>query len=131
MNKILLTGHLGNDVEVKYIPSGKCVANFDIAVKRQGKDQQTDWVSVVVWEKTAEFAGNFLKKGSHIGVEGRLQTRSYENKEGHKVKVVEVVGERLEFLDSKQQPTTTTTNEQTPDVTAGMGKDVTDEEIPF
>ena len=99
MNSISLTGHLGRDPEVRHTGSGKTVANFSLAVNDGfGERKQTYWIPVVAWEKTAEAAEKYLKKGSHVGIEGRLQQRSWQDKEGGNRTVLEVVANRLEFL---------------------------------
>ena len=101
MNRVILVGRLGQDPETRYTQSGKCVATFSLAVSKPGKDSGTDWFDIVVWDKLAEVVGNNLSKGRRILVEGRLQTRSYEAKDGSKRRVTEVVAQNVEFLDSK------------------------------
>ena len=127
MNKCIFTGRLGKNPEVKYTPAGKCVATFSIAVKRN--KEESDWVNIVAWEKTAELVGNNLTKGSNVLIESRVQVRTYDNKEGKKVYVTEFIADRVEFLDSKkdgQAPATTNA-----DVNQ-FGTDVNiEEEIPF
>ena len=128
MNKIILTGRLTKDPEVKYTQAGKAVASFTLAVNRMGKDAGADFFSVVAWEKLAEVCGNNLGKGRRILVEGRLQNRSYEATDGQKRYITEVVAQNIEFLDSKAQ------NENTSDTggASSMGSEVfPEEEIPF
>ena len=95
MNSISLTGRAVKDVELRYTSSGKPVGNGTIAVQRNFKNQQgeyeADFIDLVIWGKGAEVAAQYIKKGDKFGVNGRLQTRTYENNEGRKVKVSEVV----------------------------------------
>lgn len=100
MNTNNLIGRLGRDIDLVYTPGGKAVINFDLAVTRD--KEHTDWIPCVAWEKTAELIAQYAQKGSHIGIEGRIGVRSYENKEGKKIKVVEVTVNRVHFLDKKQ-----------------------------
>ena len=104
MNKILLTGRMVRDAEVKYTQSGTTVAQFTLAVDRpvaKGEQKEADFISCVAFGKLAETIGNYTQKGSKILVEGRLQVRNYENKEGKKVYVSEVIVNGMEFLESK------------------------------
>ncbi len=107
INKVILTGNLTRDPEVKYTQSGKAVAMFSIAVNDGfGDNQKTYYPNVVVWGKTAETVGNNLAKGSKVGVVGKLTTRTYDNKDGQKVYVTEIVADMyggIEFLGSKKQ----------------------------
>ena len=95
-NSVILIGNLGADPELRYTQSGVPVANFDIAVNRQGKDE-VDWFSVVCWQKLAEAVSQYCIKGQTVLVEGRLQTRSYEAKDGSKRRVVEVLAHSVKF----------------------------------
>lgn len=102
MNKVIVTGRLGRDVELSTAPqSGKSVTTITLAVQDRFNREQTDWFDVVLWDKLAELAGQYLRKGSKILVEGRLKTRSWDNKEGQKVYKTEIIAENIEFLDSK------------------------------
>ena len=107
INKIVLTGNLTKDPDVKYTQAGKAVAMFSIAVNDGfGDNQKTYYPNIVVWGKTAETVGNNLVKGSKVGVVGKLTTRSYDNSAGQKVYVTEVVADMyggIEFLGSKKQ----------------------------
>ena len=104
MNKVILTGRLTKDIEVKTTSNDKEYCSFTIAVDRRFKDadgnRQADFISCTAWNKTAEFLGKYFHKGSRIGICGSIQTRSYE-KDGQKVFVTEVLVEEAEFLDSK------------------------------
>lgn len=107
VNKVILIGRLGKDAESKFTPSGTSVATFSIATSWRQKDQQTnewkehtDWHNIVLWR--AENVAPYLTKGTQVYVEGRLQTRNYENKEGKKVYVTEVVAAELILLGGRQ-----------------------------
>lgn len=137
MNKIILTGRLTKDPDVKYTNSGKNVTNFTLAVDRvfagKDKEKETDFINIVTWNKTAEFCGNYLNKGSKILVEGRLQIRSYEDKDGQKKYVTEVVAESVENLTTKaeQQKGNTPTNTDVKKITDSFGEDMIGTEVPF
>lgn len=105
INRVILVGRLTKDPELRYTPNGLPVGSFTIAVNRtftnlQG-EREADFINCIVWRKTAENVANFLKKGSLIGVDGRIQTRSYEAKDGRRVFVTEVVADSVQFLESK------------------------------
>jgi len=105
MNRVILVGRLTKDPELRYTPSGAAVATFTLAINRTFTNQQgereADFINVVVWRRQAENAANFLKKGSLAGVDGRLQSRSYEGQDGRRVYVTEVVAESVQFLEPK------------------------------
>ncbi len=110
MNKVILTGNLGRDPEVRYTQTGKAVAGFSIAVNRgwrsKNENQQqptVDFFNVTAWDKLAEFCGKYLTKGTKILLEGRLQSRSYEAQDGTKRNVVEIVANDIEFAGAKQR----------------------------
>jgi single-strand DNA-binding protein len=107
VNKVILVGNLGKDAETKFIPSGTSVTNFSLATARRWKDQasgewkeQTQWHRIVYWR--AENVANYLLKGKQVYVEGHLETRSYDDKDGKKVYVTEVVCDHLVLLGSRQ-----------------------------
>lgn len=104
MNKTILIGRITKDLEIRKTPSGNSVINFTLAVNRYSKDKENeaDFIQCQSWGKTAELMHTYLNKGSQIGVEGRIQTRNYENKQGQRVYVTEVIVERVEFLESKK-----------------------------
>lgn len=99
LNRVILIGRLTRDPELKYTPNGTAVATFTLAVNRRFNKEQTDFIDVVAWRQTAEFCANYGSKGRLVAVEGRLQVRSYETKEGQKRKATEVVADDLRFLD--------------------------------
>src|SRR5690625_757288 len=106
INNVTLVGRLTRDVDLRYTPNGKAVANFGLAVNRPFKnsngENEADFINCQAWGKTAENLANYMKKGSQIGVVGRIQTRSYENNEGRTIYVTEVVTENIQFLESKK-----------------------------
>ncbi|MEW5922318.1 MAG: single-stranded DNA-binding protein [Bacillota bacterium] len=106
LNVVVLTGRLTQDPELRYTPGeGIAVANFTLAVSRPFTNQQgereADFIKVVAWRKQAENVSSYLKKGSLVALEGRLQVRSYDDKDGIKRKVAEVVARSIQFLDSR------------------------------
>lgn len=104
LNKAQLIGHLGGDPEVKYTPSGQTVANFSVATNESWKDkdgnkqERVEWHRIVVWGKTAENCGKYLSKGRQVYIEGRIQTRNYDDKDGVKRYITEIVADRVDFL---------------------------------
>ena len=113
VNKVILIGHLGRDAETKFTPGGAAVTRFSIATNRRWKDQQsgewkeeTDWVNVVLWRN--ESLANYLTKGKQIYVEGRIQTRSYDDKDGKKVYSTEVVADDVILLGGPDESWTYT-----------------------
>jgi len=138
LNKTILIGRLARDPELRYTPNGTAVANFTIAVNRpfaKEGDQQADFINCVVWRRLAENLANYQRKGNQIAVEGRIQTRSYENQEGKRVYVTEVVADNIQYLDSKnsekstQQQRIDVMNEQIEKVAEPA--DINDEDLPF
>ncbi|MCY6957871.1 single-stranded DNA-binding protein [Clostridium brassicae] len=129
MNKCVITGRITKDPELKFVPgSGKAVANFTLAVNRRFKQegqQNADFIPVVVWGKQAEATANYMGKGSQLSVAGRIQTRSYDNKEGNKVYITEIVADEVEFLDSKKTDNTSSQIEYDEDMQQVGG------DIPF
>lgn len=105
MNRFIAVGRLTRDPELRFTPNGVAVANFTLAVNRPFKngsgEQEADFINCVVWRKPAENVANFLKKGSLAGVDGRVQTRSYDNNEGKRIFVTEVVAESVQFLEPR------------------------------
>lgn len=110
INTVALTGRLTRDVELRYTPNGVAVANFTIAVNRtftnQEGEREADFIQVVAWKGTAESTANFMRKGSLVGIEGRIQTRTYENDDKKMIYVTEVVAENVHFLESKKEENT-------------------------
>lgn len=106
MNKAILIGRLTRDPELRYTSSNRAVCQFTVAIDRPFTNQTTgqreaDFINVVVWDKTAENVGKYMAKGRLIAVEGRIQTRNYDNNEGRKVYVTEVIATNVQFLESR------------------------------
>ena len=104
MNKVFLTGRLTKEPEIRYTPSGKAVAKFNLAAQRRNAQEgqpTADFIPIVAWEKLAEICGNNLIKGSQVLVEGRMQVRNYDAQDGSKRYVTEVVAQDIEFMGSK------------------------------
>lgn len=115
MNNCNLLGRITRDVEVAYTQANNmCVAKFCLAVNRRFAkegDQQADFINCIAFGKTAEFCSKYFTKGQQIALDGRIQTRSYDNKEGKKVYVTEVIAENVYFADSKKEQTSVPTSE--------------------
>ena len=108
LNKVFMMGRLGRDPDVRYTNSGTKVASFSLAVDRDFKDKATgervtDWVEIVAWRQTAEFASKWFRKGQMAVVEGRLQVRDYTDREGNKRRAVEIVADSIYFCGSREQ----------------------------
>jgi single-strand DNA-binding protein len=107
INKVTLIGNLGADPEVRYTNSGAAVASFNLATTETRKDKDgqkqelTEWHRIILWEKLAELAGQYLTKGSKIYLEGRLQTRKWDDKDGNARYTTEIVGKEMKFLSPK------------------------------
>jgi single-strand DNA-binding protein len=157
VNKVILIGNLGRDAETKYTPSGASVTTFSLATTRRWKDQQsgewkdqTDWHRIKYWR--AENVANYLTKGKQVYVEGRLETRSYDDKDGKKVYTTEVVCEHLVLLGSRQdgagapdeysqqpvsmprsaaRPAAAPSSSAPPAEEPGFNQGITDDDVPF
>ena len=107
LNKVILMGRLTADPDVRSTPSGVAVTTFNLAVDRgyvkQSEEKQVDFIQIVCWRKTADFARNYFKKGQLVAVDGSIRTRSYTDQSGAKRYVVEVVANELFFAESKKQ----------------------------
>lgn len=109
VNKVILIGRLGGDPEVKYTPDGLMITNFTLATDEQRKDksgeriQKTEWHRIVTFGKLAEICGNYLAKGRLIFIEGRIQTRAWEDKEGIKRYTTEIIAANMQMLEAKGQ----------------------------
>ena len=108
MNKVILMGRLTRDPEIRYTQtSNTVVASFSLAVNRrfakQGEERQADFINIVAWSKLGEFCGKYFKKGQQVGVVGRIQTRTWDDDQGQKHYVTEVVAEEAYFADSKKE----------------------------
>ena len=108
INKVILIGRLGQDPEVRYTPSGVAVANFSIATSEEWKDkdsgekkERTEWHRIVAWRRLGEICGEYLSKGRQVYVEGRLQTRSWDDRDGNKKYTTEIVASDVQFLGTR------------------------------
>jgi len=108
VNKVIIIGNLGQDPEVRYMPSGGAVANISIATSETWKDkntgenqERTEWHKVVLFRRLAEIAGEYLRKGSKVYLEGKLQTRKYQDQQGQDRWVTEIVADQLQMLDGR------------------------------
>ena len=133
MNKIILMGRLTKDPEVRYTQTSNImVTSFTLAVNRrfvaQGQERQADFLPIVAWNKTAEFVAKYFKKGQQVAVIGRVETRNYDDKDGKKVYVTEVIAEEVYFADSKKEDgqATTFTGDNTTSFEASA-----DDDLPF
>jgi len=155
INRVVLVGRLTRDVDLRYTSSGVAVANFTIACnkpfKKDGEEQQADFINCVIWRKPAESLANYMSKGSLIGVEGSIQTRNYEGTDGKRVYVTEVLAASVQFLESKNktenqepsnqqntqssyQPSNQSNNQQTqqPSTQNNLDPiDISDDDLPF
>lgn len=114
MNKVVLMGRLTKEPEMRATQSGTGVCSFSLAVSRRFKQEgqpDADFINVTAWAKTAEFVSKYFTKGQQVGVIGRMQTRNYDDKDGKKVYVTEVVAEEVYFADSKKEQSNVTTSE--------------------
>ena len=114
MNKIILMGRLTKDPEVRYTQTSNImVTSFTLAVNRrfvaQGQERQADFLPIIAWNKTAEFVAKYFRKGQQVAVIGRVETRTYDDKDGKKVYVTEVIAEEVYFADSKKEEGQATT----------------------
>lgn len=130
MNKVIILGRLVRDPEVRYTNSGKVVAQFTLAVDRPfvGADnkREADFIPVVTWGKISETIGNTIRKGQRILVEGRLQIRSYDAKDGSKKYVTEVIASGFDYIEHREN-----ISEQKENVSQDQGFEMLGEEIPF
>ena len=154
MNKVVLIGRLSRDPELRHTTSGTAVCQINVAISRpvaQGSEPQTDFINVVVWNKQAENVARYLSKGRQIAIEGRIQTRNYDNNEGKRTYVTEVIASNVEFLGSANDNNRTNSNagfdenpfdaiEPTMDTTSvdndpfasfGEKVEISDSELPF
>ena len=129
MNNVVLIGRLTKDPEVKYIPQSEtAVANFTLAVDRpMAKEKTADFIRIVAFGKTAELCEKYLAKGRQVGIQGRIQTGSYENKNGDKVYTTDVIAERVEFLGKKDEEK----DQEQSNIPEGFATLDDDEEFPF
>lgn len=132
MNRVTLMGRLGGDPELKYTPGGTPVANFTVATSKKwtdkdgNKQEKTEWHRVVIWNKLAELANQYLAKGRQVLLEGELQTRSWDDKDGNKRYTTEIVASNLEFIGGAPQ-----NNNQATDPGPSSDASFAADDIPF
>lgn len=134
VNKCILIGHLGDDPEIKYMPSGGAVANISIATTESWKDkntgekvEKTEWHRVTFYQRLAEIVGEYLKKGSQVYIEGRLQTRKWQAKDGTDRYTTEIIASEMQMLGGKGQNTEQkSTGKEVPEFDDGF-----DQTVPF
>ncbi|WP_029176877.1 single-stranded DNA-binding protein [Streptococcus suis] len=137
INNVVLVGRLTRDVELRYTPSNQAVATFTLAVNRNFKNQSTgereaDFINCVMWRQQAENLANWTKKGHLIAITGRIQTRSYENQQGQRVYVTEVVAESFQVLEKRDNSANySSMDEQMPPGLSGQPMDISDDDLPF
>ena len=152
LNRVVLVGRLTKDPDLRYTPNGVAVASFTLAVNRtftnQNGEREADFIAIVVWRKQAENAANYLKKGSLVGIDGRLRTRSYENGQGQRVYVTEVIADTVQYLEprssnsesaaspspAKQKPKPNSGSDydfDDPFADDGQTFDISDDDLPF
>ncbi len=119
VNKVILVGNLGTDPEIRYTPGGKAVANFSLATSdtRAGKDGQketkTEWHKIVAFDKLAEICGKYLAKGRQVYIEGRIQTRSWDDRDGNKKYTTEIIANVMQMLGGPKENAAATSSETT------------------
>jgi single-strand DNA-binding protein len=135
VNKVILVGNLGADPEVRYTPSGAAVANFSLATTDQwtnkdgGKEEKTEWHRIVAFNRLGEICGEYLHKGKQVYIEGKIQTRSWEDKEGIKRYTTEIVALGMQMLGTKGRDDTASRMSERPPVEEPLS--IPDDEIPF
>lgn len=137
VNKVILIGNLGKDPEVRHLESGVAVANFSIATSESFKDRntgekktQTDWHNIVMWRGLAEVAEKYLKKGSSVYIEGKLKTRSWDDKEGNTRYTTEVVADNMTMLGKASDSNSGASNSPEAPASTSAFEDDTDD-LPF
>jgi single-strand DNA-binding protein len=137
VNRVLLIGRLGKDPEVRYTPDGMMVTNFTMATDEQRKDkngqkiQRTEWHRIVTFGKLAEICSSYLSKGKLIFIEGRIQTRSWEDKDGNKRSTTEIIANNMQMLDSKgTTKSQDTTDDNQIQQYSGMDQ-IPEDDVPF
>ena len=126
MNNVNLIGRLTKAPELRSTTSGKNVCTFTLAVNRKFKKDEADFLNIVAWDKTADLCSKYLNKGDQVGVTGNIQTRSYDDKDGKKVYITEIIAEDITFIGSGKK-----TAENGSEMAQGTFEPATDDEIPF
>jgi single-strand DNA-binding protein len=137
VNKVILVGNLGRDPEIRYTQQGTAVANFSLATTNRFKsrsgemEERTEWHRIVAWDKLAEICGQYLAKGRQVYIEGRLQTREWEDKDGNKRSTTEVVAQTMQMLGRREGQSSTSSAPPSGGAPEQPLGDVPDDEIPF
>jgi single-strand DNA-binding protein len=137
LNRIILIGRLTRDPDLRYTPAGVAVTQFTLAVDRnfkpEGGEKEADFIPIVTWRQLAETCANYLCKGRLTAVEGRIQVRNYENNEGKRVYVTEVIADNVRFLESNSTQSNQQQQSNQADPYSGDGKaiDISDDDLPF
>lgn len=137
INNVVLVGRLTRDPELRYTPSNVAVATFSLAVNRnfknQAGDREADFISCIMWRQQAENFANWLKKGALVGITGRIQTRSYDNQQGQRVYVTEVVAETFQLLEKRDNSANQSNIEEQMPANFGATNplDISDKDLPF
>ena len=140
INNVTLVGRMTRDAELRYTPQNQAVATFSLAVNRPFKSQngerEADFINCVIWRQQAENLDNWAKKGALIGITGRIQTRSYENQQGQRVYVTEVVAEQFQLLESQKERGNQSQGNSQPDFRRNEPMnanpmDISDDDLPF
>ena len=138
INNVILVGRMTRDAELRYTPQNQAVATFTLAVNRNFKnangDREADFINCVIWRQQAENLANWAKKGALIGITGRIQTRSYENQQGQRVYVTEIVAESFQLLESQKERSNQGQSQgygQVPDFGRSEPMDISDDDLPF
>ena len=138
VNKVILVGNLGADPQLRYTPAGTAVANFNLATterftnKNGEREARTEWHRIVTWARLAEICNEYLKKGKQVYIEGRLQTRSWEDKEGNKKYTTEVVATNMVMLGRAGETGDSPAQEFPPDENVAQGAATgDDDDLPF
>ena len=137
LNSVVLVGRLTKDAELRYTPNNQAVAAFSLAVNRpfknQNGDREADFINCVIWRQQAENLANWAKKGALIGITGRIQTRNYENQQGQRVYITEVVADNFQLLEfNKQNNQGQSQGNSQPDFSRqAEPMDISDDDLPF
>ena len=145
INNVVLVGRMTRDAELRYTPQNQAVATFTLAVNRNFKNQsgerEADFINVVIWRQQAENLANWAKKGALIGITGRIQTRNYDNKQGQRVYVTEVVADSFQLLEShasREGQSSAGSSNQAPNFSRDESPfgnpnpmDISDDDLPF
>lgn len=137
VNRVILIGNLGKDPELRYTPSGDAVANFSMATSERYKDrsgeqqERTEWHNIVAWRNLAEICGKYLQKGKQVYIEGKIQTRSYDDRDGVKRYITEVIADQMQMLGSKEPQERPRTTQEAYQQAVGYDELPPEGDIPF